>query len=352
MPILQEEQADKMKMRSLATSGCLAIFLMLASVSGLSQKEPASVPMIKIDEAARLVNLTPQSSVQHDYVVTAAVRLLLFWISRDDVGQGYIRLGVQPGETPLETIHLVMGSDPAKAPLGVNRWGAAAEVWSRTDSSGAFFGFMKAPKEESVSAARDELSREKESQRYQFEGIISRISNGQETSITVPINSAKDFTLHQLPLAQQMVMERLKTTTRTPRALDARSLQGCATGSGFLFTLRELMTAALSGQKTPLTRCYIYFARRYTMTMNRCEPVKEMKVALKLRGATRKVEKIYRDLRKADFRIVNAQTGLPTDFQMVFGESGGLKGVPVQVEFQPNWWFRVTINLKPDAPGR
>jgi hypothetical protein len=341
-----------MSMRFRAAGVCLTIFLMSASVPGWSQKEPAQEHKVEIDEAARLVNLTPQSSVQYDYVVTAGVRLLLFWVSRDDVGQGYIRLGTEPGQAPLETIHLVMGSDPAKAPLGVNRWGAAAEVWRRTDNSGAFFGFMRASKDESVSAAREELSNEKESQRYQYAGIISRISNGQETSITVPINTSQDFTLHQLPLAQQMVMEQLKTTTRTPRALDVRPLQGCASGSGFLFTLRELMAAALSGQKTPLTRCYIYFAKRYTMTIDRCHPVQEMKVSLKLRGGGRKVEKIYRNLRKADVRVVNTQTGLPTDFRLVFGESGALKGVPVQVEFQPNWWFRVAINLRPDAPGR
>jgi len=101
-----------------------------------------------------------------------------------------------------------------------------------------------------------------------------------------------------------------------------------------------------------LTRCYIYFAKRYTMTINRCEPVNELKVALKLRGTERKVETVYRNLRKADVRVVNTQTGLPTDFRLVFGESGELKGIPVQVEFQPNWWFRVAINLRPGSPGR
>jgi len=341
-----------MRMRLRASGGCLAIFLMSASILSWSQTEQALGHKVDIDEAAKLVNFTPQASVQYDYVVTAAVRLLLFWVSRDDVGQGYIRLGTEPGQAPLETIHLVMGSDPAKAPLGVNRWGAAAEVWRRTDNSGAFFGFMRASNDESMAAAREQLSSEKESRRYRYAGIISRMRNGQETSITVPISTSQDFTLHQLPLAQQMVMEQLKTTTRTPRALDARPLQGCASGSGFLFTLRELMMAALSGQKPPLTRCYVYFAKRYTMTLNRCEPVQELKVTLKMRNTARKVEKIYRNLRRADVRVINTQTGLPTDFRLVFGESGELKGVPVHVEFQPNWWFRVAINLRPDTPSR
>jgi hypothetical protein len=341
-----------MRIKSEAMRGCLALFLTLAPASAWGQNNQASEHKLELDEAAKLVNLTLKSSTQYDYVVTAAVRLFLFWVSRDDVGQGYIRMGSEPGNSPLETIQLLMGSDPAKAPLGVNRWGAAAEVWRRADGSGAFFGFMKATKGASVSSARGELSQEKESQRYQFEGIISRTAAGREVSVTVPISSAQDFTLHQLPLAQQMVMEQLKTDVRPPHVLDARTLEGCAHGSGFLFTLRELTAALLSGQKAPLTRCYVYFGRRYTMTVGRSEPVPEMTVALKLKGATRKVERTYRDLRRAEFRIMNTQTGLPTDFRMVFGAAGGLKGVPVQVEFQPNWWFRVTINLKPDAQVR
>jgi hypothetical protein len=134
--------------------------------------------------------------------------------------------------------------------------------------------------------------------------------------------------------------------------MDGRSPEGCATGGGFLFTFRELLAAALTRQKTPVTRCYYYFAKRYSMTIRNCETVQEMKVALKMHGAARKIEKTYRNLRKADFRIVNAQTGQPTDFQIVFGDSGDLRGIPIQVEYQPNWWFRITLNLKPDTRGQ
>jgi len=26
-----------------------------------------------------------------------------------------------------------------------------------------------------------------------------------------------------------------------------------------------------------------------------------------------------------------------------------MKGVPVQIRYQPNWWFQVVLNLQPDA---
>jgi hypothetical protein len=336
-------------MRPYLICGCLILVLIPAVGAGWGQKDQASAYRPELEEAARLVSLTPQSGVKYDYVMTAAVRLLLFWVSRDDVGQGTIRIGTEPGNSSTEIVQLLMGSDPAKAPLGINRWGAAVEVWRRADGTGAFFGFMKASKGDSIAAARDDLSREKESRRYQFEGIISRMSNGSLVSITVPINTDTDFTLHQLPLAQQMVMEKLKTASGPARTLDGRTAEGCAGGSGFLFTLHELMTAVLSGQKAPITRCFLYVARRYTMTINSNEAVKELKVSLRLRGATVKSETTYHSLRKADFRVVNTQTGFPTDFQLTFGESGELRAIPIQIEFQPNWWFRVIVSLKPNG---
>ncbi len=318
--------------------------------SSLSRQQPAQPLHADLEEAARLVSLTPKSGRQYNYIVTAGIRFLLFWVSRDDVGHGYIRMGTLPEDPETEMVELLMGSDPAKAPLGVNRWGAAAEVWRRKDHSGAFFGFMKSSKGDSVSAARDELSREQEVQKYPFEGIIIRTHDGRAVSTSVPINAATDFTLNQLPMARQMVIENLKAAARAPRVTDGRTLADCANGMGFLFTLRDLIDAHLAGQKAPMTRCYVYAARRYTISIRSSEPVVELKVALKMRGATRKVERTYRSLRRADFRVVNTVTGLPTDFQAVFGESGELRGIPIQFEHQPNWWFRVTINLHPELP--
>ncbi len=326
---------------------CLILVLSWFENPALGQKEPATDYHQQMEAAAELVNSVPRAAVQHDYVVTAAVRILLFWVSRDDVGQGYIRIGTHPDDPATEIIQLLMGSDPAKAPLGINNWGAATEVWRRSDGSAAFFGFMKAPKDDSMGGARQEVSREKENQRFQYQGIISRVSDGRLISVTVPISSSTDFTLHQLPLTRQMVLEQLKTTTRPPRILEAGSADGCAGGNGFLFTVRELMTAARTGQKTPITRCYSYLSGRYTMALRGLESLPEMKIALKMRGANSKVERTYRNLRKADFRIVNLTNGNLTDFKMVFGDSGDLKGIPVQIEYQPNWWIRITISLKP-----
>ncbi len=70
------------------------------------------------------------------------------------------------------------------------------------------------------------------------------------------------------------------------------------------------------------------------MTLRSMEPLKELKVSLKMRGADSRIENAYRNLRRAEFRVVNLSTRYPTDFKMTYGDSADLKGIPVQVEYQ------------------
>jgi hypothetical protein len=69
-------------------------------------------------------------------------------------------MGRMPKDQDTEIIQLVMGSDPAKAPRGINRWGAALETFHSQTGTGYFFGLMKASKGKSVSEMEGELERE------------------------------------------------------------------------------------------------------------------------------------------------------------------------------------------------
>jgi hypothetical protein len=40
-------------------------------------------------------------------------------------------------------------------------------------------------------------------------------------------------------------------------------------------------------------------------------------------------------------------TGKRIDFTIYVGRQGALRGVPVQICYQPNWWFQVVLNLLP-----
>jgi len=37
-------------------------------------------------------------------------------------------------------------------------------------------------------------------------------------------------------------------------------------------------------------------------------------------------------------------------FDIVLGTDGSMRGAPIQITYQPNWWFQVVLNLVPDSP--
>src|SRR5215467_699376 len=70
----------------------------------------------EIAEALSWVKSAPKNVVNYEYVMTARVRLLVFWAGKDDVGGGYIRRGFAAEDRRQELIEVLFGSDPAKAP--------------------------------------------------------------------------------------------------------------------------------------------------------------------------------------------------------------------------------------------
>jgi hypothetical protein len=48
-----------------------------------------------------------------------------------------------------------------------------------------------------------------------------------------------------------------------------------------------------------------------------------------------------------DFVSTHKLTGKKVYFSIVTGRQGNLRGVPVQIRYQPNWWFQVVLNLLP-----
>ena len=66
---------------------------------------------------------TPQApaTTGYDYSLTVRVRPLLFWITRTGVGSGRIVRADTGGGTRV--YEFLIGSDPARAPMRINRWG-------------------------------------------------------------------------------------------------------------------------------------------------------------------------------------------------------------------------------------
>ena len=342
------------------------ITLAVLLVSGLASSLPFGVAaggpagqdtsdQAAIQEAASWIGHEDKIETEYRYVMTCKLRLLLFWAGRDDVGGGYVRIGKASGEERQQMIQILFGSDPAKAPLSINRWGAGTEVLRSADSgqpaASAFFGFMKSSKGQSVLAMQKELSKEKTNGDHLFEGIISRVDDGRALSTTVPYTSNQDFDLHQYAEAEKATLQQLESNpSRHIRRLDGAARQACPRAGEFLSTTLQLIDDAVAGRPTPDSLCYIYNARHYKATLLSVHPVAEKKVHVTLRGNGGALDQTYRHLQEAHFEVANEETGTKSSFDILLGTEGNLRGAPIQITYQPNWWFQVILNLAPDSP--
>jgi hypothetical protein len=304
-----------------------------------------------LEEASTWVANAPSVERRFDYVMSAKLRLIFFWVGKDDVGGGYIQTGERQEPTRQELISVLFGSDPSKAPRGINRWGAASEVVEPDPASGqdarssAFFGFMKASEGETVSEMEKELSSEKDKGRHLFRASLTRVEPDRAVSITIPFYSDQDFDLHQLPEAENMVMSRLGEEHAPQRRLEGGA-QSCKSSGGFLFTVKGMVDEALAGVEGPESRCYVHNAHLYTATLLGSERVGAKDLDVSLSDGDR-IHSRYDDLLRVRFQVKNLETGELTPFDLFVPASGALRGVPVQIVHQPKWWFKVVLTLKP-----
>ena len=344
--------------RRLTLVSLLLSFLATTLAAGLATRALAAQDasdQAAIQEAANWIGREGKIETAYQYVMTCKLRLLVFWAGRDDVGGGYVRIGKASSDDRQQMIQILFGSDPAKAPLSINRWGAGTEVLRRADSgqpeASAFFGFMKSSKGQSVLAMKSELSKEKANGDHLFEGIISRVDDTRALSTTVPYSSSKDFDLHQYAEAEKATLQQLESNpARHIRRLDGAARSACPRAGEFLSTTLQLIDDALSGRPVPDTLCYIYNARHYKATLLSVHPIADRKVHVTLRGNGGTLDRTYRHLQEAHFEVLNEEAETKSSFDILLGTEGKLRGSPIQITYQPNWWFQVILNLAPDTP--
>jgi hypothetical protein len=291
------------------------------------------------ETALRWISGSLRDSVQYNYVMTARVRLLLFWVGADDVGGGYIRrsTSTDPG---IRLIQVLFGSDPAKAPRKINHWGAATEAFG--NQSSAFFGFMKSTKTESAAEAEAEMRQQKEQGRHAFQANLTFTRNRTAVSRVSHLTSEVDFNLNQLDRLQSLALQSLKENTRV-RELTSSEVR-CESSRGFLQAIDELAAHALNNGAAPVSLCYVYNSRNYTLTLIEKSRVRSKSIRVQKKNG-QKLERIHRDLLETKFTVVNYK-GERSTFDLLFGTAAGLRGVPVQITHQPNWWFQIVLNLE------
>lgn len=337
-----------------AIRGRLPLFFLVLSFALLPAVSSPTSDRQPVTEALEWIRSTPRQVSQYNYEMTARVRLLFFWAGKDDVGGGYIRRGVSSEDSRKEFFQVLFGSDPAKAPRAINRWGAGTEIsWHRnplTSSSSqedviasAFFGFMKSSRGKSAAEMQEELKREQEHGQHSFTGILSRVEPTRAISLVTSLQSDTDYNLHDYEQAEPMMLDRLSESPQPLRSL--RDDSRCPRSEEFLATVAELIDASLAGRNAPESRCYVYDAQENTLTLEHISPVDTLPIQLHGSNNTVTLNTSYPNLLQLDFVSTHKLTGKKVYFSILVGAKGELRGVPVQIRYQPNWWFQVVLNL-------
>lgn len=265
-------------------------------------------------------------AIQHRYRMAAKVRPLLFWIGRDNVGeaQAVWRRGADDGLG----YELLIGSDPTRAPMKINRWGYIAEQIQGSEA--CLLGVMKQSNEESIEEAKSQLASEGQDGRYVFKAIRAVATPDEARAGVTTVNVPRDLTLHDLPALLDIV-------TGESRGTPMRSVNlPSGTRPGFLVALAEIIHKNVEGHRQsasaasrsagPVT--FVYNGTLHDLTLRRSELLREWS------AGTRKSTEVVR----ANFESRNRKTGEKTKFELVYGTVGPLAEIPLHATYQARWW--------------
>jgi hypothetical protein len=271
---------------------------------------------------------------EHKYRMLAKVRPVLFWITKDDVGGA--RISWRGDEAGGFGLDLLIGSDPQRAPRGINRWGYIAEQVQGSDAR--VIGVMKQSNEQSVAEAESQLSAEGRRGGYAYSAIQGTASGREARADVTTVHVERDLTFRDIG----SLLDTVSSTTANGQQRTVVLPDG--TRPGFLVALRDLVkqstdayawqpAAGYKPAQAPAT--YVYFGTFYDLSM---------KSSALLKTATIDGHK-YTNVARSDFEVKNRRTGEITRFQLTYGTSGSLAGVPVHAVYQPRWWFEVQLFL-------
>lgn len=301
---------------------CALVAAALADASGPRASSPRGTAATALAGLGAGGELAPVR-VRH-YRMAGRVRPLLFWFGRDDVGLA--RVTWRAGEDGARGYDLLVGTDPARAPRALNRWGFIAE---RTDvHGGALLALMTRADEDSY----DEASAAAASA-HDFRAIRGRVDAGVARWQVSHVRATAPLTVHDLDAALTRVG--LQPSSASPREMTLPA----GTRTGFLPSVAELLDRAVAaaavrqaGTPEPPLR-YVFGQRLYELRLRKTR-------LLTLGHAGRSVPAVH-----AAFEIHTLSTGTRTAFEITSGVDGDLAGVPLLIQWQPRWWLKVELHL-------
>jgi hypothetical protein len=261
---------------------------------------------------------------RHHYTIGARVRpLLVFWISRSGVGDAVVTRRRGDGDASYS---LLIGSDPDRAPLHINRWGYIEEEIRGAEAR--LLGLMTESEEESIQQAEANV-RKQSSGAHPFKVIHGTADGEQAQARVASIDMPEDYTLRQM----RVVLDIARRHADTGKLRVVTLPQG--TRPGFLAALSDAM-----GRPAERSIAYVYYGKLYELRRTRSTTISNLQIGG--RG--------YGPAVAADFVITNKHDGEQTRFSMTYGTAGAYAEVPLTVVYQPRWWMQVELTID-DASG-
>jgi len=257
---------------------------------------------------------------QHTYRMAGKIRVLLLWVGRDDVGSAVIRWR---GAEDRKAFEVLIGTDPQKAPGQLNKWGFLAEEVHNGES--AVVGFISQENDEKLSEVKAGLK--KRAELRAFDTVRGLVPMVEARARVGTLHAPSELTYHDAPA----VLENFLADTSLPLKTVARRGDVRA---GFLSALTELVTASL--QKTSIRRIpYVHGDKLYELKLVESSNL----TRFERDGRT------YEHVIRSRFETGEASSRAGTRFELVYGASGALAGIPILISYQPKWWLQVDLVL-------
>ena len=258
---------------------------------------------------------------EHTYRMAGKIRLLMLWVGRDDVGSGVIRWRGARGEKAIE---LLIGSDPTRAPGQLNKWGYLVEAMRGGESS--VVGLISQENDDRLSEVKADLKTRKEQRA--FDTIRGYAAAAEGLARVGTLYAPSHLTYHDADtVLKDVLADSSLAVKHVARSGDVRP--------GFLTSLTELLAASLDKKNYNQRIRYIHGDRLYQLRLIESTPL----ARFERDGRT------WQNVMRGRFETGEAGARSGTRFELVYGASGTLAGIPVVISYQPKWWLQVDLVL-------
>ena len=269
----------------------------------------------------------PQPSWMACYRLGARIRPVAFLAGEYKIGEAHVTARTESGSG--QGYSLLIGSDPAVSPRRMNHWGFVSE--RETQGSVEVFGVMTATDKQAIEELRAE-ARKPSRGRQMFKVFHATVGGDHSTSSVQGVALSDRLTFRDLGAVIAQLPHASGATAAPLRE---------GTEPGFLFAMASLMrdnVDAVHGTGQPAgggRRRFVFANKLYTLTTRSSRVVKRTVIE----------GREFHGVIDTEFEVRTAPGRDGERFRVVYGTDGGLREVPVYIEYRPHWWFQLEMVL-------